>query len=90
MHSYFLQFFSKNSNPFLKFSMLKTTPVQAEPISTLVQVEPKSATASVYTFGFGSDHNAEMLKEISDAGGGMYYFIENTDKVKYFFMNFLL
>lgn len=40
-----------------------------------------SADASVYTFGFGSDHNAEMLKRISDAGNGMYYFIETHDKI---------
>ena len=37
--------------------------------------------ASVYTFGFGADHDPDMLKAISDAGNGMYYFIENEDKV---------
>ena len=37
--------------------------------------------ATVYTFGFGQDHDANMLKEISDAGNGMYYFIETEDKV---------
>ena len=41
----------------------------------------KSADASVYTFGFGSDHNPEMLTKISEAGNGMYYYIENEDKV---------
>jgi len=43
--------------------------------------ENKAAEASVYTFGFGADHNPEMLKEISDAGNGMYYYIENEDKI---------
>ncbi|XP_057306276.1 uncharacterized protein LOC130644615 isoform X1 [Hydractinia symbiolongicarpus] len=41
----------------------------------------KEAQASVYTFGFGSDHDPEMLKEISDAGNGMYYFIEDIDQI---------
>ena len=39
--------------------------------------------ASVYTFGFGDDHDPDMLKAISDAGNGMYYFIENEDKVAF-------
>ena len=37
--------------------------------------------ATVYTFGFGSDHDASMLTAISEAGNGMYYYIENEDKV---------
>lgn len=36
---------------------------------------------TVNTFGFGSDHDAKMLKDISDAGEGMYYFIENEDSI---------
>jgi len=41
----------------------------------------KSADATVYTFGFGSDHNPDMLTKISEAGNGMYYYIENEDKI---------
>ena len=37
--------------------------------------------ASVYTFGFGRDHDPDMLKAISDAANGMYYFIENEEQV---------
>ncbi|XP_028397520.1 uncharacterized protein LOC114521316 isoform X2 [Dendronephthya gigantea] len=36
--------------------------------------------ASVYTFGFGRDHDPDMLKAISDAANGMYYFIENEEQ----------
>merc|ERR1719197_58645 len=36
---------------------------------------------TVNTFGFGKDHNASALNEISDAGEGMYYFIENADSI---------
>ena len=41
------------------------------------------ADASVYTFGFGEDHDPVMLKKISDAGNGMYYYIENKDQVDF-------
>ena len=41
------------------------------------------AEASVYTFGFGEDHDPVMLKKISDAGNGMYYYIENKDQVDF-------
>merc|ERR1712063_65008 len=37
--------------------------------------------SAVYTFGYGSDHNSQMLREIAEAGNGMYYFIENGDKI---------
>jgi hypothetical protein len=36
----------------------------------------------VYTFGFGKDHDPDMLKAISDAANGMYYFIENEEQVR--------
>jgi hypothetical protein len=36
---------------------------------------------TVYTFGYGLDHNADMLKAISEGGNGMYYFIENNDLI---------
>ena len=37
---------------------------------------------TVYTFGFGSDHDAKMLEAISTTGGGVYYYIDSTEKVK--------
>ena len=39
--------------------------------------------ASVYTFGFGKNHDPDMLKAISDAANGMYYFIENEKQVSF-------
>ena len=36
---------------------------------------------TVYTFGFGSDHDSNLLEAISSQGGGVYYFIDSTDKV---------
>ncbi|XP_066930326.1 uncharacterized protein [Clytia hemisphaerica] len=49
-------------------------PVESSP-------EKKSTDATVYTFGFGDDHDPNMLTKISDAGNGMYYYIENEDKI---------
>eukprot|EP00117_Sycon_ciliatum_P023636 scpid88335/ scgid20038/ len=37
--------------------------------------------ATVYTFGFGSDHNAELLQALSNAGNGMYYYIDSSEKI---------
>ena len=35
----------------------------------------------MYTFGFGSDHNGDLLTAISNAANGVYYFIDSTEKV---------
>jgi uncharacterized protein YegL len=34
---------------------------------------------TLYTFGYGSSHNEDLLKEISEVGSGMYYFIESNE-----------
>eukprot|EP00456_Euglypha_rotunda_P034921 TRINITY_DN2693_c0_g1_i8.p1 TRINITY_DN2693_c0_g1~~TRINITY_DN2693_c0_g1_i8.p1 ORF type:complete len:498 (-),score=75.22 TRINITY_DN2693_c0_g1_i8:28-1521(-) len=36
---------------------------------------------SVNTFGFGSSHNADLLKAISHAGNGLYFYIQNSDGI---------
>mmetsp|Transcript_118651 Transcript_118651/g.206617 ORF Transcript_118651/g.206617 Transcript_118651/m.206617 type:complete len:276 (-) Transcript_118651:933-1760(-) len=36
---------------------------------------------SVFTFGFGRDHDSEMLREVADAGKGMYYFVETPESI---------
>ncbi|KAL5516342.1 hypothetical protein EMCRGX_G001637 [Ephydatia muelleri] len=36
---------------------------------------------TVYTFGFGADHDAGMLAAISTQGGGVYYFIDTNEKI---------
>lgn len=44
---------------------------------------PSSSNITVNTFGYGEDHNAELLKSISEASTtpGSYYFIESEDNV---------
>lgn len=36
---------------------------------------------TLYTFGFGEDHNASMLTSIADAGHGMYYYVEDEEAI---------
>ena len=42
---------------------------------------PGMEQASVFTFGYGADHNQDMLRAISDAGRGVYYFVDEIDDV---------
>jgi hypothetical protein len=36
---------------------------------------------SLTTFGFGTDHNPELLQSMASAGGGNYYYIKNADQI---------
>lgn len=36
---------------------------------------------SVFSFGFGSDHDEKLLRGIADNADGMYYFMEKTDDI---------
>lgn len=36
---------------------------------------------SVFTFGYGRDHNEAMLRAISEAASGMYYFIDTPESI---------
>jgi Mg-chelatase subunit ChlD len=43
----------------------------------------------IYTFGFGEDHNSDLLKKIADTGYGTYSFIQDTSAMKEIFTNCL-
>ena len=47
------------------------------------------ANISIYTFGYGTGHDADLMKSISDAGGGVYYFIEDKTSIPSAFANCL-
>jgi Mg-chelatase subunit ChlD len=36
---------------------------------------------SVFTFGYGKSHDANLLRSIAETGNGMYYFINNQDAI---------
>jgi len=38
-------------------------------------------SASVFTFGYGKDHDSDMLRAISDVGKGVYYFVQAVDDI---------
>jgi len=44
------------------------------------QIEEKPAF-TLFTFGYGADHDDKMLKAISETSKGLYYFIENADHI---------
>lgn len=75
--------FGRNLNKNTQQQIPTPQPTQAEPEPPLnaTTSDAKNSEMTVYTFGFGVDHDPEMLKQISDAGNGMYYFIENEDKI---------
>lgn len=37
---------------------------------------------SLHTFGYGSNHNADLLRAIATAGNGSYYFVEGVDDIR--------
>ncbi len=45
--------------------------------------------SSVFGFGFGSDHDANMVRAISEAGNGLYYYMENEDMISQAFADCL-
>jgi uncharacterized protein YegL len=50
-----------------------------EIIKELTKYDPLPCT--IYTFGFGSDHDPNLLKAISDKGNGVYAFITDKDTI---------
>jgi len=43
---------------------------------------PRQNSVPIHCFGYGSDHNSDMLKEISESTeGGTYYFVDNDTDV---------
>ena len=37
--------------------------------------------ACVFTFGFGAEHDADLLHAVADAGNGLFYYIDNSDSI---------
>ncbi|KAI6650539.1 hypothetical protein LOD99_7590 [Oopsacas minuta] len=53
----------------------------ASPLEPADKKHPGDFEGTVYTFGFGNDHNASLLEEISNQGNGAYYYIDSQEKV---------
>lgn len=37
--------------------------------------------ACVFTFGFGAEHDADLLRAVAEAGNGLFYYIDDTDSI---------
>lgn len=44
---------------------------------TQQRLQGMAPPCTIFTFGFGEDHNAQMLKDVADAGKGMYYYVQS-------------
>lgn len=40
-----------------------------------------NSAVSLFSFGFGNDHDANMLRALSENGNGLYYYLENNDAI---------
>jgi len=45
--------------------------------------------ASLFTFGFGPDHNAQLLRTMAETGHGMFYYLQELELVREAFANCL-
>jgi len=75
-----MNMFSKKSSKRMKRGSGSSNSPPAVPIT--INLTSKGAPVSLFCFGYGSDHNSEMLEAISEATpGGGYYFVENDSDV---------
>ena len=36
---------------------------------------------SIFTFGYGGEHDADLLRGVAEAGNGLFYYIDNADSI---------
>ena len=61
---------------------LSNTGLTTTEINQSLQSVPTIEGLTVNTFGFGKDHDSDMLKNIAfAANGGLYYYIESTNSI---------
>ncbi|KAL0479465.1 secreted protein with Ig-like and vWFA domains, partial [Acrasis kona] len=46
-----------------------------------VHMKSMKKPVNVFTFGFGNDHDANMLRAVAEAGTGLYYYIQKNDEI---------
>eukprot|EP01129_Flabellula_baltica_P010997 TRINITY_DN4725_c0_g2_i1.p1 TRINITY_DN4725_c0_g2~~TRINITY_DN4725_c0_g2_i1.p1 ORF type:complete len:500 (+),score=116.31 TRINITY_DN4725_c0_g2_i1:60-1559(+) len=45
------------------------------------EAQPSDVPFTIYTFGYGASHNADLLRDIAESKDGMYYYIEHADSI---------
>lgn len=57
-----------------------TDPAQLVNI-TQAKIKSLQNPTTIYTFGYGSDHNSDLLNGLAKAGGGSYYFMRTPEAI---------
>jgi len=75
-----------NSPPSFNFVASNPPPLTPPTVGTTESAKEGAPVAidlpcSVHTFGFGSDHDTNMLKAIADTGSGTYFFLKDKDDI---------
>ena len=69
------------SNSGGSWALVKRFPMAVAELET-EEEKPKGSSITIHTFGYGSDHDSEMLQSISQATpGGTYYFVQDDRNV---------
>mmetsp|Transcript_23843 Transcript_23843/g.41028 ORF Transcript_23843/g.41028 Transcript_23843/m.41028 type:complete len:603 (+) Transcript_23843:78-1886(+) len=50
-------------------------------VAAMKETNALKAGTTVFTFGFGSDHDPSMMKALAESGKGMYYFVEKEQDI---------
>jgi hypothetical protein len=50
--------------------------------ATRTKLQSHAKDLTIFTFGFGNDHNANLLQGISETSQGSYYYIKDTSAIK--------
>jgi Mg-chelatase subunit ChlD len=70
-----------DSSPFAQLSSQGRAMQGAVPREVIATSAPSRPPISMHCFGYGTKHNAELLREIASAASGSYYFVENDTNV---------
>jgi hypothetical protein len=68
-------------SPFVQIQTQGQAVEEAVPRVVIATSAPSRPPISMHCFGYGTNHNAELLREIASAASGSYYFVENDTNV---------
>lgn len=49
--------------------------------ATQNKIKALDSPMSLFTFGFGDDHDPNLLRPLAECGGGMFYYVKNPDDI---------
>lgn len=54
---------------------------ETDALREAVQGAIAEKSTSVFTFGFGADHNEDMLRSVAQTASGLYYYVQTADDI---------